>query len=1440
MMTTNNSFRLNRVRRRVVWLLAVFLALPSVSPSTASSGPPAYGKKGSWAETLLALREPYAQWWQSQLGEITLASWHTTELDDVRSLCQTIDLATRDKNGNRRWQVHPELLDGVIHYDLSNHGLNQQRRLPGEEDDVVFSGESGDFNADSSPANLLQIREIEAPGPMTVTAWIGAEYGMEVWLNGRRVFSDARLGDGLQPQPDQAEVELPLTAGTNQLVLRFLDVRRSGFYFSTVEQDRLARDPIENLLQRLEEDFPIPTARMLGDVAKHEIIAWFRNPHDVDLIDQLTEQAAEQLGSHNRGLQAQLLGTQRDLELYAEASRLRKAWSDLEMVNFAATRRAIRDLSDTFPDRYVKGEQYLRQIDAYEQQVPRIQVDLERGNGAALDRVADLIAFQRKALLKNPLLDFDHLLLIQREPLGNPRRAEAPNRGMGEFLGLPQQSSWQLDRIRQPFGWKNEIRVLSNLRADARLETLYRPPTPRLISDIDLHFDGNKLLFSMPGSHYHWQVFEMGVDGRDLRQVSPGDQNDIHNFDACYLPNEEIVFVSTAARQGVPCSNGIAVAMNFRMDADGNNVRQLCFDQDHDYCPTVMNDGRILYLRWDYTDLPHQWPRILFTMNPDETGQREFYGSNSYWPNAIFFARPIPNHPTMIAGIVTGHHVGRVGELVLFDPARGRHEADGVVQRIPGYGQEVEPIIMDKLTIDSWPKFVHPYPLSDKYFVVTCKPRPDDLWGIYLVDVFDNLVLLKEVEGQALFEPIPLRARERPPVVPERIAPQLNDAIVYLEDVYRGPGLKGVPRGTVKQLRLFAYTFAYPYMSGGQHRVGTDGPWEPKRVLGTVPVEADGSAIFRVPAKTPISIQALDADGRAVQLMRSWTTAMPGEIVSCVGCHERQNDAPPNRATIAAARRPSEIEPSFGPVRGFSFTRDVQPVLNKYCVSCHDGANAPTEESIPDLRANRDAYVVFGEREPQPELIRGVPKEKLVYEYSGVFEPAYFELRRLVRVGGLESDLHVLPPGEFHANTTELIQMLRKGHHGVTLDRDARDRLSTWIDLNAPCHGTWQEILGLERTREDHARRQELRRLYAAVDDDPEAIPESTPVNIRPVVPDPIAQDAAEPVECQDWPFDAAEASRRQVAAAGTTVRAIELGDGLRMELVLVPAGQFVMGDPRGLADERPLARVSIDKPFWMGRFEVTNEQYALFAPSHDSRHEHGTASFNSLRATGPLLNQPKQPVVRISWKDAMAFCDWLSERSRLTVTLPTEAQWEYACRAGTTTPFSYGDLDTDFSSWANMADATINTWATYNEKRRSADQVPRDTRFDDHALVTAEVGSYGANAWGLHDMHGNVWEWTRSAYELYCYHHGDDQNSLARWNSRVVRGGSWYDRPKRCRSSFRLDYPAWQKVYNVGFRVVCQVNNRKTQFHPTTCEALGTFSETDSWHRRSRFFDSR
>ncbi|MGD0899190.1 MAG: SUMF1/EgtB/PvdO family nonheme iron enzyme [Thermoguttaceae bacterium] len=1045
------------------------------------------------------------------------------------------------------------------------------------------------------------------------------------------------------------------------------------------------------------------------------------------------------------------------------ASRATDAKLSPADVNAESLRRAIEHLSQSYGDLYPRGKEFLNRLSELETSPSREALE----------------ALRREALLANPLLDFDKLLMVRRAVGGGTRDARGKVIG-AKPLGLPQ--NWQGNCALPNRGFDNEIAVLSPVRPGGKVTTLYKPEKPAFVGDVDLHFDGRKMLFSSIGAGGRWQIFEIGVDGEGLRQVTRGDQPDVDNYDACYLPSEKIVFGSTACMQGVPCvGGGNQVANLYLMDPDGSHVRQLCFDQDHNWCPTVMNDGRVMFSRWEYSDTPHYFTRLLFHMNPDGSAQTAAYGSNSYWPNSIFYARPVPDHPTRVIAVISGHHgVPRMGELVLFDTARGQFEADGAVQRIPGYGKKVKSVIVDGLANGSWPKFLHPYPLSSEYFLVSAMPSGQSSWGIYLIDVFDNMLLLAEEPGVALLEPIPLRKTPRPPVIPDKIQPEKQDAVVYLNDVYRGPGLTGVPRGTIKSLRVFAFHYGYQHLASHTY-VGIDGPWDIHRIVGTVPVERDGSALFKVPADTPIAVQPLDAEGRALQIMRSWYTAMPGETISCVGCHERQTDLPRVIATQAAARKPSELRPWFGPARGFSFKRDVQPVVDHYCVECHNGRPQPDGTvAAPDLSPGK----------------------------VGSFTRAYTALHPYVRRPGPESDYHLMPTAEYCANTSEFIQMLKKGHHGVTLDPEAWERLYTWIDLNVPDHGTWGEFRTVPGKQ--HERRCELRKLYTGADDDPEAVPDlPTPAFANSPKP---AQDAtrgerAAIPQLAGWPLSADEAKKRQAAAGIAVERTITLGE-IKLPMVLIPAGEFVMGSNSGDADEGPAHVVKIEKPFWIGKCEITNEQYRLFDPSHDSRYISVFGKDQSSR--GIPVNGPQQPVVRVPWTAAAAFCRWLAQETGERFSLPTEAQWEYACRAGTATPMNYGAVDADYSKLANLADETLNLRANWHVKDKFA---------RDGANVSADVGRYAPNAWGLCDVHGNAAEWTASIYKPYPYRAGDGREPSAEqitaladkpgeeWPSMVVRGGSWYDRAKRATSSFRLAYPAWQGVYNVGFRVVVPVD---------------------------------
>lgn len=1088
-------------------------------------------------------------------------------------------------------------------------------------------------------------------------------------------------------------------------------------------------------------------------------------------------------------------------------ARTPKPQQPQQNVNIVSLRLAITDLIETFGQRYPKGPELLRKLTELEaaESISKPQ--------ALSDIAASLKKLQAEALPANPLLDFDRLLLLKRK------------RGQ---LGLPVNHKCNSGIERT--GYDNEIAVLSPVRPAGALQTLFRPSDGRFVGEIDLHFDADRLLFTMPVGKT-WQIHEIKADATSLRRITRSKDTDVDNFDACYLPDGRIVFASTASYHAVPCWHGKERACSlYLMDADGANVRQLCFDQDLDLHPSVLPTGQVIFSRWDYSGTMHIYLRPLMAMNPDGTGQRALYGSNSYWPNALYFPRGIPGAPGKIIAIIAGYHgVPRMGELGLLDITKGSYEADGVVQRIPGRGKTVKTIIRDRLVDKSWPKFLHPYPLSENYFLVSCKLSDNSPWGIYLVDVFDNILPIHVQPGLDLFEPIPLRKTPSPPAVPDRVDLKRNDAVVYLHDVYAGPGLAGVPRGAVKQMRIVAYHFGYPGLAGPD-KIGCGGPWEVMRILGTVSVHEDGSAMFRIPANTPLCVQPLDEQGKALQLMRSWFTAMPGETVSCIGCHEKSSQVSTPRHSAAATKKPLDIKPWYGPARGLDFERDVQPALDRYCVGCHNSSTP----RIPDLRAERYAKDYRGRELTRLGANRLHPATRKFLGGTAVrYTPAYEALVPYIRRVNIEDHVGLLVPGEYHADTSELIQMLAKGHYNVHLDREAWDRLVTWIDLNGPCHGTWGDVCPIP----DGAarRRQELHRLYGGPADDPEQIPKIPRTKIQPAILKPTIETKVKIPHLAGWPFDINQAQRRQ-KAAGAFQKTIDLGGGVTIKLVRIPAGSFVMGEANGRPDERPLAPVSISRHFWMGACEITNEQYHRFDPDHNSGYF--TKRFQGPDGPGLSLAGQNQPVVRVSWSRAMDFCKWLSKRTGQEFRLPTEAQWEYACRAGSQTPLYYGSETVDFSKWANVADKALsvrpgttgglesNITAHFGKgillSAVYGGNIICDINFNDGAISTANVGGYKPNAWGLFDMHGNACEWTRSTYKPYPYKTDDGRNDTDITDTirKTVRGGSWCDRPERCRSAFRLSYPAWQRVHNAGFRVVLETK-KAGSLGPTVAQAL-------------------
>ncbi len=1107
--------------------------------------------------------------------------------------------------------------------------------------------------------------------------------------------------------------------------------------------------------------------------------------------------------------------------------KINNALTDLQHATPEAFERSVKYLNKRYRSKYVNGKNYLAEIPKYRAQYELALKLLRAKDAKGMEVLKELNAYRKKVLVdENPAIDFDSVLAIKT----NKFNLES------NFIGT---------QMGNRHGFDNEIVTFDIKSGD--MKKVYKPSDDSKISEIHLHYDADKLLFSGIDQKKKFQVMEVNMDGSGKRVVSKIEGPHVDNYNGIYLPDGDIIFSSTASMAGVPCVMGNYTVPNlFRMDDQGNNARQLTFEQDSDWYPSVLADGQIMYLRWEYTDIMHYYSRIMMKMRPDGTNQRSIYGSQSLWPNAMMFAKPIPKKPSQYVAIVGGHHgFCRAGQMVIFDTSKGYREDEGVVGYITGYGKKIVPYTLDYLVDRVWPKFAHPTPINDKYFLVSGKLSASSRWRIYLVDVFDNIIPITEDSKYLLAEPYPVRKTKKQPVLAPKVNLDSSEATVYIQNIYKGEGLPKVPVGTVKELRLFTYVYGY-YLAGNHNFMGIESSWDVKRILGTVKVEADGSCMFKIPADTTIAVQPLDKDGNAIQLMRSWLVAMPGETLSCIGCHETPHEAPVATPTIASNNPAQSIIPNREVVAGFSYEKEIQPILDAHCIKCHNGKN-----KIIDLKS-----------------------KKLVDKRNSLnFSTSYFNLHPFFRRPGPESDAYMPKPYEYHISTSEAYRMLEKGHHGVKLDKESKKRLAQWVDLNTPYYGSWSDTF--RDTKKDWTKfisdeALRLRKLYTknTVDYENDS---PVPYPITATKEEGIKKMAPRPAQAEGWPFSEKVAQELQTKFADKSIT-IDLGptkevkfskhpEGIvpgdrkaalfktkydsKLTFVRIPAGTFVMGSDEESRQEQPQHVVTIEKPFWMSTTELTNAQVRTVLPDHDSMVYNQSWKDHTRR--GYAANLPSQPAVRISWEEANQVCQLLSKKFGKKFNLPTEAQWEWACRAGSDKPFSFGDFKTDFSKYANLADKSIEFHATMGVNpyhrpnlvgNKLVDFIPRDSRFDDKQYIPTGVGQFKPNsvvnyqhvrrkydsglyneiitwehdkvvenkpnAWGLYDMHGNVAEWTRSDYVPYPYS-SDESNSGKASVKKVARGGSWRDRPQVATSTYRTPYEAWQPVYNVGIRLIIE-----------------------------------
>ncbi|RHR40252.1 formylglycine-generating enzyme family protein [Parabacteroides sp. AF18-52] len=1072
------------------------------------------------------------------------------------------------------------------------------------------------------------------------------------------------------------------------------------------------------------------------------------------------------------------------LELFEKLQDVYALQGDLEWLNIDAIKLAFADMSK---QKGFDAAKYQPMLDELVKLQQKGFSGIYKGDEQAITDARKALENKKAILLGNPLLDADKIVAVRYKLGSRARQAMAPDLGT-------QANNWSNQESARRSGFDAEIIELTDLRGDMQMKSIFKPiVADASIADLRLHWNADRVMFTtlMGDNDKRWNVYEVKLDGTGCKKLVENEEPDLEFYDGTYLPDGRIIANSNIGYQGVPCVSGDDPVGNMVLyTPESKDLRRLTFDQDANWNPVVMNNGRVMYTRWEYTDLTHYYSRIVMHMNPDGTENKALYGSGSMFPNSTFDIQPLPGHGSAFVGIISGHHgVARSGRLIIFDPTKGRKNVQGMVQEIPHRNRQIVELIKDELVNGVWPQFVKPTPLNDKYFLVAAKLNPQSLWGLYLVDIYDNVTCLQQAEGEGYISPILVKETKTPPAIPDRVKLNEKEATIFIQDIYEGEGLRGIPRGTVKELRLHAYEYAYVKTRSDHNWHGIQSGWDIKRLLGTVPVEEDGSAIFKVPANTPISIQPIDKDGVAIQWMRSWVTGQPGEVVSCIGCHEDQNQIPIPKRVIASQKAAAPLKAPVGGVRSFTFDLEVQPILDRACIACHNG-----EGKAFDLRGGK--------------------KDRLGYGTS------YLNIHPYVHRQGGEGDMVVLQPYEYHPNTSELVRILKKGHHNVKLTDEEWLKLYNWIDYNAPDKGYFDaNVLGKEiipyQGFDQIERRKELTDKYAngmGVDWKKEIADYASYLKaqgpITPVMPEKAAPVKVKEVKAKGWPFDKA-AIKDMLAKETSNRKEIEIAPGVKINFVRIPAGEFVMGSYNGESDAYPTAKVKIDKPFWMGEMEVTNQQFGVIYPEHDSRfvdqlwkdHVH----------QGYPANEPNQPVIRVSYNDAMEYCKQLSEKTGLNITLPTEAQWEWACRAGSDSDFWYGDMNTDFGKYENLADKTTLLFAVsgIDPQPMSPNSMwykyytylPKEEGVDDGQLIQTGEKVYEANPFGLYNMHGNVSEWTRSDYVPYPYNPKTKLTS----DHKVVRGGSYIERPKFSTAYARKAYYPYQRVFNVGFRVIIE-----------------------------------
>jgi hypothetical protein len=699
---------------------------------------------------------------------------------------------------------------------------------------------------------------------------------------------------------------------------------------------------------------------------------------------------------------------------------------------------------------------HLRELEAAEQRLRALPAGAPESERRQL--YLDTRWIIRRLVFANPLLNFKELLFVKRFT-----QETYPDVCLNHMPWVSRPGG-DLCVLRNPFALGGEGQSVRHILNSAL--------GPGHIHGMDLWWDGSRIVFGYASAKSSeppagWRdrrtnfdlrrseepthLFEIGADGRGLRQLTHGEWSDL---DPTYAPNGDIAFVSERCGTSLQCNeyDKDETSCNlYVMRPDGSGIRWMSVNKDGDYLPHTLDDGTIGYTRWEYHERSFAFIQSLWFIRPDGTGADALFKQHFANPWALEDVRSIPRSRKLVA-IATGHHTLAVGPLVIVDAAPGMNEPRGLGNVTPGVkppegGMDGVPV-PDGGVADHGGFYSTPWPLSEKFFLVAYnygKETDATGYALYLVDVFGNKELIFRDPAISCFIPIPLRARPCPPVLPDTTDRTKAYATCAVSDASFG---SQEIAARIRYLRI-AEPLGWPYdnQNGGQRYVEDHNcqkpsgekrildNWTPVRILGDVPVERDGSAYFRVPPDTAVYFQLLDENRMELRRMRSFISFQPGEQRACAGCHESRNVAP--RAaplSLATTRPPAALIPPPWGDRPINFLRDVQPVLDAHCVRCHGGLKPAGGLDFCGGLTSFDLAVPG-------------------YGYNRAF--ATLMAHNLVsRSPARVQDATVTPPLAYGAHRSKLIEALGKEPHSQRVKLSAEDqlRLAMWIDANAPYH----------------------------------------------------------------------------------------------------------------------------------------------------------------------------------------------------------------------------------------------------------------------------------------------------------------------------------------------------------------------------------------------------